>query len=98
MEDKNNCPMDPFLENGKEQDEEVFIGLPTYFLHSSTLRTFQEEEQSDKVNMFAKFSKGRVIRLTGSGSRIIKFKKQYFIALHHKYLLTLNVLDGRQSA
>ena len=27
MEDKNNCPMDPFLENSKEEDEEVFIAL-----------------------------------------------------------------------
>ena len=27
MEDKNNCPMDPFLENSKEQDEEVFNGF-----------------------------------------------------------------------
>jgi len=27
MEEKNNCPMDPFLENSKEQDEEVFNGF-----------------------------------------------------------------------
>ena len=38
MEDKNNCPMDPFLETNEDQVE--------------------DEEPSDKVNMFAKFSKG----------------------------------------
>ena len=69
MEDKNNCSVDPFLENTKEQDEvliEVFFECQFY-----TWSTFQAGEQSDKVNMFAKFSKGRVKRLTGPVSRII---------------------------
>ena len=47
--------MDPFLETNKEQDEEVLIGFATRL--SLTQRTFQDDEQSDKVNMFAKFSK-----------------------------------------
>ena len=67
MEDKNNCPMDPFLENSQEQDE--VLNSLVFFVNQ--YYEFQDEEQTDKVNMFAKFSKGRVIRLSGSGSRFI---------------------------